>query len=67
MTKEALDLRTWVAACVHELEYVYEGTFLHTKLGFQKHKKEKFSTIMAKVWNGSHIVWEPFQTPFFPL
>ena len=22
---------------------------------------------MAKVWNESHIVWEQFQTPFFPL
>ena len=22
---------------------------------------------MAKVWNESHIVWEPFQTPIFPL
>ena len=22
---------------------------------------------MAKVWNESHIVWELFQTPFFPL
>ena len=22
---------------------------------------------MVKVWNESHIVWEPFQTPFFPL
>ena len=22
---------------------------------------------MAEVWNESHIVWEPFQTPFFPL
>ena len=37
---------------------------LCTQLGFQKHKKGKFSAIMAKVWNESHIVWEPFQTPF---
>ena len=22
---------------------------------------------MTEVWNESHIVWEPFQTPFFPL
>ena len=22
---------------------------------------------MAKVWNESHIIWEPFQIPFFPL
>ena len=27
----------------------------------------KFSAIMAKVWNESHIVQELFQTPFFPL
>ena len=22
---------------------------------------------MAEVWNESHIIWEPFQTLFFPL
>ena len=37
------------------------------QLRFQKHKKCKFSAITAKVWNESHIVWEPFQTSFFPL
>ena len=41
--------------------------FLHTQLGFQKHEKDKFSTIMAEVWNESHIDWKPLQTPFFPL
>ena len=37
------------------------------QLGFQKYKKCKFSAMMAEVWNESHIVWEPFQTAFFPL
>ena len=22
---------------------------------------------MADVWNESHIIWKPFQTPFIPL
>ena len=56
MTKIALDLHTWIAACVRELKYVYIGTFLRTQLGFQKNKKDKFFTIMAVVWNESHIV-----------
>ena len=65
MTKVALGMLTWVAACVRELKHAYAGTFLRTQLGFHKHKKDKFSTIMAEVWNESHIIWEPFQTPFF--
>ena len=67
MTKVALGLRAWVAACVHELKHAYVGIFLRTLLGFQKHKKGKFSAIMAEIWNESHIVWEPFQTLFFQL
>ena len=67
MTKIALDLHTWIAACVRELKYVNVGTVLRTQLGFQKNKKDKFFTIMAVVWNESHIVWELFQTPFFQL
>ena len=62
MTKVVLSLRTWVAACVHKPKHAYTSIFLHTQLGFQKYKK-----IMAEVWNESHIVWESFQTPFFPL
>ena len=56
MTKIALGLHTWIVACVRELKYVYVGTFLHTQLGFQKNKKDKFFAIMAVVWNESHIV-----------
>ena len=66
MTKEALFPCTWVVAYVCGPKHAYVGTFLGTKLGFQRHKKGKFSTIIAKVWNESHIVWESFQTPFFP-
>jgi len=29
--------------------------------------KSKFSTLKAEVWNESHIIWEPFQTPIFQL
>ena len=57
MIKVAIGLRTWVAACVREPKYAYEGTFLHAQLGFQK---GKFAAIMAEVWNESHIAWEPF-------
>ena len=67
MTKVTLDLRTWVTAYVCEPMHVYAGTFLHMQLGFQKYKKGKFSALMAKVWNESHIVQEPFQTPVFQL
>ena len=65
MTKVALGLHMWVAACVCELRHAYTGMFLLMQLRFQKHKKGKFSTIMAEIWNESHIVWEPFQIPFF--
>ena len=29
--------------------------------------KDKFSALKIKVWNESHIIWEPFQTPIFQL
>ena len=67
MTKVALGLRTWVATCINEPKDAYANTFLCMQLGFQKHKKCKFSTIMADVWNEFHIIWELFQTPFFQL
>ena len=57
----------WAIAYVCGPKYAYAGTFLRMQLGFQKHGKCKFSAIMAEVWNESHIVWEPFQIPFFPL
>ena len=66
MTKVALGPRTWAAVCVHGPKYAYADTLLRMQLGFQKHEKGKFSTIMAEVWNESHIDWEPFQTLFFP-
>ena len=65
--KVALGLCTRVAACVCEPKHAYASKFLHTQLGFHKHKKNKFSTITVEVWNESHIVWESFRTPFFPL
>ena len=67
MTKVALDLCTRVAAYVHVLKHAYAGIFLRTQLRLEKYKKNKFSIIMTEVWNESHIVWGPFQTPFFPL
>ena len=57
----------WVAACVHGPKHAYASTLLHTQLGFQRYKKGKFSAIMVEVWNESYIIWESFQTPFFPL
>jgi len=27
--------------------------------------KDKFFYIKTEVWNESHIIWEPFQTPIF--
>ena len=49
MTKVALGPRTWATAYVHGPKHAYGGTFLCTQLGFQKHGKENFFAIMAKV------------------
>ena len=65
MTKVALGPHKWAVAYIRVPKHAYTGTILCTQLGFQG--KGKFSAIMAKVWNESHIVWELFQTPFFPL
>ena len=48
MTKVALGLCTLVKAYVHEVNRAYTGMFLRTQLGFQKHMKDKFSTIMGR-------------------
>ena len=61
----ALGQLTWALAYVHGLKHAYAGTFLCTQLGFQKHEKEIFFAIMAKVWDESCIVWESFQALFF--
>lgn len=53
----ALGPRTWAAAYVCGPKHAYIGTFLRIQLGFQKHGKFKFSTIIAEVWNEFHIVW----------
>ena len=67
MTKVALGPHMWAVACIRGPNLAYAGTFLCMQLGFQKHKKGKFSAIMAKVWSEFHIIWEPLQTPFFQL
>ena len=67
MTKVAISPCTGAVACVCGPKHAYTSTLLCTQLGFQRHKKDKFSAIMAEVWNESHIIWELFQTPFFPL
>ena len=59
MTKVVLGLCMWVVAFVRKPKHEYVGTFLHTQLGFQKHKKDKFSAIMPKVWNESHKFSKP--------
>ena len=67
MTKVALGPHMWAVACIRGPNLAYAGTFLCMQLGFQKHKKDKFFTIMAEIWNESHIIWELLQTLFFPL
>ena len=66
MTKETLNPRTWVVACVRRPKYAYAGTLAYVAR-VSKTKKVKFFAIMAEVWNESHIVRELFQTLFFPL
>jgi len=60
------------SACIrrHEptyaaLKLAYASTSLCTQVGFHKPIKDKFSVLKIEVWNESHIVWEPFQTPIF--
>ena len=52
----ALGPRMWAAAYIRGLKHAYTGTLLHMQLGFQRHKKGKFSIVIAEVWNESHIV-----------
>ena len=56
MTKEALDPRMWVAACIRGPKHAFTNILLCTQLRFQKHKKGKYSAIMTEAWNESHIV-----------
>ena len=49
------------------LMHAYAGIDLCTQLRFQKPMKGKFFALKTKVWNESHIIWEPFQTPIFQL
>ena len=60
MTKVALSLHTWVAACIRELKHVYAGMFLYMQLGFQKENLMKLcrvrfffkrSLILGTMWN----------------
>ena len=45
----------------------YVSMDLGTQLGFQKPMNGKFSALKIEVWNESHLIWEPFQTPIFQL
>ena len=47
-----------ICVCIHEPVYAARVS---------KTMKNKFFWIKADVWNKSHIVWEPFQTPIFQL
>ena len=67
MNKVALDPIMWAIAWAHGPKHAYVGPLLCMQLEFQKHKKCKLSAIMVEVWNESNIIWEQFQTSFFPL
>ena len=54
-------------ACVRRHRPAHGSTNLHTQLWFEKPMKDKFFALKSEVWNESHIVWEPFQTPIFQL
>ena len=56
MTKVAFGLHTRATTCIRGPKYAYVSIFMRMQLEFQKHKKCKFFTTMAKVWNESHIV-----------
>ena len=55
MTKEALGPRMWVATCIRGPKHAFTDILLRTQLGFQKHRKGKYSAIMTVGWNESHI------------
>ena len=56
MTKVTLGPRIWAVAYIRRPKHAYTSTFLRTQLGFQKHKKVKFSAIMTEIWNEFYIV-----------
>jgi len=43
--------------------YAYIGMRMHVRV--LETMKDKFFSIKCEVWNESHIVWKPFQTPIF--
>ena len=45
--------------------YTYTGLRMHVRV--LKTMKYKFFNIKCEVWNESHIVWKPFQTPILQL
>ena len=50
----------WNPSCVRKHGLAHAAKVPET------YEKQVFC-IKAKVWNESHIVWEPFQTPIFQL
>ena len=46
--------------------YVHRHEPTHTTRVLKTYKRQVFY-INVEVWNKSHIVWEPFQTPIFSL
>ena len=54
-------------ACVRWHKPVYVGTSLQTQVEFQIPMKGKLSALKINVWNKSHIVLEPFQTPILTI
>ena len=67
MTKVALDPRMWVAACICGPKHVSTGMLLHKQLGFHRHKKVKFSTIMLRFGMNPTSFGSHYKPHFFTI
>ena len=53
--------------CVHKLDILVRTHGSAYTARVLEDMKDKFFCTKAEVWNESHIVWEPYQTPNFQL
>ena len=64
---ETLELLTHTRICIHKLDICVHTHRSAYVARVPEAMKCKFFYIKVEVWNESHIVWEPFQTPIFQL
>ena len=60
--RACIRIHAYTRACPQAV-YAYTGLRMHVRV--LETMKDKFFSIKYEVWNESHIVWKPFQTPIF--